>query len=161
MSAMSIIVRPLSASDRPAIAAALGSDDAFSADEIAVALELVDHALEHGEVDYAVRIADLDGFPVAGYVCFGRTPMTESTFDLYWVVCHAAARGRGVAGALFQAMERELSARGAGGVRIETGEKEGHGAARRLYLRHGYAEAGRLPDFYQPGDGLLIYYKRL
>ena len=56
---MSIAVRPLAPSDRPPLVAALGSDGAFTAEETAVALELVDHSLTHGETDYAVRVADL------------------------------------------------------------------------------------------------------
>jgi ribosomal protein S18 acetylase RimI-like enzyme len=158
---MSISIRAATRADRPRLVAALGSDAAFTAGEIEVALELVDHAFEHPEVDYVVRVADLEDLPVAGYVCFGPTPMTAGTYDLYWVVCHAAARGRGVASALIRAMEGELRARGATAVRIETGEKETHGAARRLYERLGYPESARLPDFYEAGDGLLIYYKRL
>jgi ribosomal protein S18 acetylase RimI-like enzyme len=158
---MSITIRPATPADRTRLSAALGSDAAFTADEIEVALELVDHAFAHGETDYAVRVADLEGFPVAGYVCFGRTPMTAATYDLYWVVCHAEARGRGVATSLMEQLEIELRGRGATGIRIETGEKEGHGAARRLYHRLGYPEAARLPDFYEPGDALLVFYKRL
>jgi ribosomal protein S18 acetylase RimI-like enzyme len=158
---MAIDIRPLTPADRPLLDAALRSDDAFTDEEIAVALELIDHALAHGEVDYAVRIADLPDMPVAGYVCFGKTPMTAGTYDLYWVVCHAAARGKGVAGTLIRTMEDELRGRGATAVRIETAEKEVHGAARRLYDRLGYPEAARLAEFYGPGDGLLIYYKQL
>jgi ribosomal protein S18 acetylase RimI-like enzyme len=158
---MSIETRTASSADRAGLEAALRSDDAFTGDEIAVALELIDHALAHGEVDYAVRVAALPGLPVAGYVCFGPTPMTAGTYDLYWVVCHREARGRGVASALIGAMERELRGRGGTAVRVETGEKEAHGAARRLYAKLGYPEAARLPGFYAPDDGLLIYYKRL
>ena len=154
-----IIRRPTEA-DRPRLEAALRSDGTFTDEEVAVALELVDSALE-SEQDYAVRVADLPDFATAGYICFGRTPMTESTYDLYWVVTHAGARGHGVAGALITAMEEEL--RGAGGraVRVETSQKESHEAARRLYDRLGYPEAARFGDFYRPGDDLIVYYKRL
>ena len=96
-----------------------------------------------------------------GYVCFGPTPMTRATWDLYWVVVDASARGRGVARALIAAMETDLAARGGGNVRVETSESEGYGAARTLYARLGYPEAARLADFYAPGDALLVYYKRI
>jgi ribosomal protein S18 acetylase RimI-like enzyme len=150
--------------DRVRLEAALRSDETFLEEEIAVALELVDSALqprEHVEHDYTVRIADLDRFPVAGYICFGRTPMTESTWDLYWVVTHAAARGRGIAGALIRAMEKDVMKRGARAIRVETSQKESHEAARRLYDRLGYPVLARFPDFYRAGDDLIVYYKRL
>lgn len=151
--------------DRLQLEAALRSDETFREDEIAVALELVDSALEPrehpGDHDYTVLIADLGAFPVAGYICFGRTPMTDSTWDLYWVVTHAAARGQGVAGSLIRAMEREVVRRGARAIRVETSQKESHEAARRLYDRLGYPVLARFPDFYRPGDDLIVYYKRL
>jgi ribosomal protein S18 acetylase RimI-like enzyme len=153
-------IGPATPADRPGLAQVLGSDDTFRDDERAVALELVDAALE-GSDDYWLRVARLPALPVAGYLCYGPTPMTASTYDLYWIVSHAAARGQGVAGALIRAMEDDLRGRGATGIRVETSELESYGAARTLYDRLGYPEVARLPDFYRPGDGLIIYYKQL
>ncbi len=87
--------------------------------------------------------------------------MTASTYDLYWIVAHAEARGRGVAGALIETMEEELRQRGATGIRVETSQLEGYDAARKLYERRGYPESARLSDFYRAGDDLIILYKRL
>ncbi|HUS68100.1 MAG TPA: N-acetyltransferase [Kofleriaceae bacterium] len=154
-------IRALRASDRPRLIAALESDSTFSEVEVDVALELIDNALEHGERDYIVRVADLPDFWVAGYICFGRTPMTDTTWDLYWVVTHAGARGRGVARALIEAMEVELRALPGTAVRVETSQQESHEAARRLYDRLGYPEVARFPDFYRAGDDLIVYYKKL
>lgn len=158
-------IRPVTAADRPGLDALLCSDAVFRDDERAVALELIDAAIGRTD-DYQVLVAELDDVPalsggVAGYVCYGPTPMTAATYDLYWIVTHGAARGRGVATALIDAMERDLGARGAGAVRVETSEQDSHGPARRLYARHGYPEVARLADFYAPGDGLVLYYKVL
>lgn len=152
-------VRRLAAADRTAVADVIASDETFKPDEIAVALELVDASIA-GSSDYEVRVAD-DGERVCGYICFGRTPMTERTYDLYWVCVHARARGRGIARVLVEAMEAELRARGGGQIRVETSETDGYGAARKLYERLGYPEAARLPDFYAAGDALITYYKVL
>jgi ribosomal protein S18 acetylase RimI-like enzyme len=161
-------VRPAAAADRAGLLAILASDQTFQDDERAVALELIDAAL-NGSPDYLVRVAEAPAPStgaaptpaLAGYVCFGPTPMTESTWDLYWIVVHAAARGQGVAQALVQAMEAELRQRGAKAVRVETSETEGYGAARKLYARLEYPVASMLADFYRPGDALITYYKRL
>jgi ribosomal protein S18 acetylase RimI-like enzyme len=157
---MSMRVRTLEPRDRPALVAAIRSDATFNESEVAVALELIDDALARRDGDYLVRVAEVDR-EIVGYICFGPTPMTRSTWDLYWVVTHAAARGRGVAGALIDAMEAELRERAATGIRVETSQTEGYGAARNLYARQGYPEAARLGDFYGPGDDLIVYYKRL
>jgi ribosomal protein S18 acetylase RimI-like enzyme len=154
-----VIIRRAAADDRGALDAALRSDATFKPDEIAVAIELIDLSLA-GSPDYELRVAEIDG-RVVGYVCFGPTPMTRATWDLYWVVVDLSARGKGVARALISAMEVELATRGGGHVRVETSETEGYGAARTLYAKLGYPEAAKLEDFYEPGDALLVYYKRV
>ena len=53
-----------------------------------VALELVDAAAVSA-ADYEILVAD--NGTLLGYVCFGPTPMTVRTFDLYWLVVHAPA----------------------------------------------------------------------
>lgn len=153
-------LRAVAAADRIALADVIASDETFKPDEVAVALELVDAAIA-GSADYEVRVADDGDTGVCGYICFGRTPMTERTYDLYWIVVHARVRGRGVARLLVQAMEGEVRSRGGGQIRVETSETDGYGSARAVYARLGYPEASRLPDFYSPGDALITYYKVL
>jgi ribosomal protein S18 acetylase RimI-like enzyme len=87
--------------------------------------------------------------------------MTESTFDLYWIVTHANARGHGVAPSLVRAMETELSKKSSVSIRVETSQTEGYGAARKLYAKLGYPEAARFKDFYKAGDDLIVYYKHI
>jgi len=159
---MSIQIGPLSPSDRRGLEAALRSDDTFTANEIAVALELIDDAIDNDKSDYWVRVArdDADA-EIAGYICFGPTPMTKSTYDLYWIVSHTNHRGKGVAGTLIRAMETELKGLSATAIRVETSQTEGYGAARTLYAKYDYPETARFKDFYRPGDDLIVYYKRL
>jgi len=153
-------IRPARPGDREALRAAIESDATFKPDEVAVALELVDSALASA-VDYELLVAADAADVAAGYVCFGRTPMTVQTWDLYWIVVHARARGQRLAGALIAALEAEVAGRGGGNIRVETSETEGYGAARSLYARAGYPEASRLEGFYAEGDALITYYKRI
>jgi ribosomal protein S18 acetylase RimI-like enzyme len=139
------------------------SEDAlFTKEEVSVALELIDAALADPDGEYRVLVAEGDGpWPLAGYVCFGPTPMTEGTWDLYWIVTQPEARGRGVARSLVERMEHELRARGARRVRVETSHLDNYGAAHAFYERLQYPVVARLPDFYRPGDDLLVMMKRL
>jgi GNAT superfamily N-acetyltransferase len=134
-------------------------DGPFTAEEVTVALELVDDVVAERD-DYQALVAECDG-RVAGYVCYGPTPMTEGTWDLYWIVTHPGLRGRGVARALITRMETELRRLGARLVRVETSVLDGYGAAHAFYDRLGYPMVARLPDFYRPGDDLMILMKRL
>ncbi len=147
-------------SDRSALEELIARDGLFTPDEVAVALELIDASLAAPGGDYRVLVADLAD-RVAGYVCFGPTPMTEGTWDLYWIATHPAMRGHGVATALVDAMESALRDAGGRLVRVETSHQEAYGSAHRFYQRHGFPEVARLRDFYKPGDDLVIMMKRL
>jgi ribosomal protein S18 acetylase RimI-like enzyme len=138
----------------------LTKDGLFTREEVSVALELIDAALAEPGGEYRVLCADLDG-RIAGYVCYGPTPMTEGTWDLYWIATHPDVRGRGVARALTTRMESELRALGARLVRVETSHLDGYGAARAFYERLQYPVVAELVDFYKPGDDLLVMLKRL
>jgi GNAT superfamily N-acetyltransferase len=129
---------------------------------VSCALELLAAVLDPPEGNsYEARVScDASDRPIA-YGCFGLTPMTEATYDLYWLVTAAEHRGQGLGGALLSQIEAELRTRGALTVRIETSSLEGQGGARRFYLRAGYREAGVIPDFYRPGDDLVTLTKRL
>src|SRR5436190_3955736 len=164
-------IRSLSPLDRGPLIAMVSESwngvQTFRPDEISCASELLDAALARAEGNtYEVLVADegvgdAPAGPPVGYVCFGQTPMTETTFDLYWLVVSAAHRGRGLGRALVVAFEDHLRARGARTVRVETSSLEGQGGASRFYDGTGYRRAGVIPDFYRPGDDLLIFAKAL
>jgi ribosomal protein S18 acetylase RimI-like enzyme len=129
---------------------------------VACAIELLEAVLDPPEGNtYEARIIVDDRDQAVGYACFGRTPMTDATYDLYWMVTAAAARGQGLGRKLLEAVEGELRTRQARTVRVETSSLEGQGGALRFYERAGYGLAGRIADFYRPGDDLLTLVKRL
>ena len=99
-------IRPISQPDRTQLAGLLGRIETFTPQEVDCALELIDLAIQ-GSSDYAILVAVSDGKPV-GYVCYGPTPMTEGTYDLYWIASDPSVRGKGVGGALVSAMEGDL-----------------------------------------------------
>jgi ribosomal protein S18 acetylase RimI-like enzyme len=145
----------LAASHRAPLADLLAQTREFTEVEAAVALELVDLALA-GSVDYRFWI-DEEGASVRGYVCFGKTPMTEGTYDLYWIAVSPAHKGRGLGRALVQKMEAEIAAEGAYLVRVETSGLEDYEATRAFYVRAGYEVVARVRDFYARGNDLVIY----
>lgn len=156
---MSVDIHPATIADRAGLGELLGRIENFTADEVQCALELIDAGIA-GSPDYAVRVACLAG-RVVGYICFGPTPMTEGTFDLYWVASDPQVRGQGVGAALVRAMEAEL--RGIGGrvIRVETSATEAYGATRGFYAALEYVEECRFRDFYRQGEDLVILSRRV
>jgi len=150
-------VRVLRPDDRPAVAEALVACGAFTEEEVRVALEVLDAGVEGGlDGDYPMFAAEVDG-RFAGYVCVGHTPLTRSTWHLYWICVHPRAQGHGIGRALQAQAEAFVRSRGGERVVLETSATAAYARARAFYAAAGYAVVGRIPDFYRPGDDCLVY----
>jgi ribosomal protein S18 acetylase RimI-like enzyme len=155
--------------DRARVAELLVSTNAFSRDEIAVALELFDVSVADdalaGADDALVRdyefVGAFDADRLIGYSCVGPTPATDGTFDLYWLAVDPAAQGKGVGRALVREVERDLRSRGARLLLVETSSRPDYENTRAFYARCGYTEAARIKDFYAPADDRIMLTTRL
>lgn len=124
------------------------------------ALELIDAAAQPNNPDYNVLVAVRDARAV-GYVCYGPTPMTSGTYDLYWIASDPAVRGQGIGAALVSAMEGDLRRRKGRLIRVETSALEAYGPTRGFYAAMQYKEESRFRDFYKPGEDLIVLAKRV
>lgn len=159
-SIQSLHIRSIQPLDHQPLVEILSLDGLFTTEEISVAQELIEAAISSPKGDYRVLVAVLDN-AIVGYICFGPTPMTQGTWDLYWVVTHPAYRGKGVARGLVEQMENNLRSIGASNIRVETSLQEGYGAARKFYEKLNYPVFAQLRDFYKPGDDLLTMFKKI
>jgi ribosomal protein S18 acetylase RimI-like enzyme len=152
-----MIVRELRAADVPAVRAALVDCGAFNEEEIRVAMEMVESGLQG---DYLLPAIEVDG-ELRGYACVGRAPLTLTAWYIYWICVHPSAQGTGVGRRLQSHIE--LLVQKAGGTRLvlETSGRPDYERARRFYRLAGFTEAGRIPDFYKPGDDCVVYFKVL
>jgi GNAT superfamily N-acetyltransferase len=154
------IRRGLAPSDREPLAALIRDTAFFNAEEVEVALELIDDGLANGGAShYRFVVAEDEG--VAGYACWGPIPGTAAAADLYWIVVHPARQGRGTGAALLRAAEDWMSSENRTRVYVETSTRAQYDPTRRFYLACGYHVAAELADFYAPGDGKAIFLKVL
>src|SRR5262245_57862660 len=101
-------IRALQREDRQPIASILQATKRFTPVEIDVALELIDIYLNQPQQkDYRMFCAVDDSDQVAGYVCFGPTPMTQGTYDLYWIAVDPKRQRQGVGDLLLSFVESE------------------------------------------------------
>lgn len=131
----------------------------FRPSEVAVAVELLDRAAE-GDDDYRF-IGAFDGDDLVGYACWGPTPGTEGTYDLYWIAVDGGRQGSGIGSLMLDHVERTLRAEGCRLIVVETSSRADYAPTRAFYERRGYARAATLPGYYAPGDNLVIYLKEL
>ena len=158
---------PLRAEDRTRVSDVLVATAAFSPEEVSIAVELFDETYGERKTrdafvrDYEFIGAFNDKGFLLGYVCFGPTPSTLGTFDLYWLAVDPAAQGRGAGRALVRRVEQELGMRGARLLVVETSSRSEYSHTREFYARGGYDEAARVRDFYAPADDRIILTTRL
>jgi len=147
--------------DREAILAAAAATLAFRADELAIAREVLDDALRDGPAgDYQSYTAEHGGH-AAGWICFGPTPCTVGTFDIYWIAVDPASQGHGIGTLLMARAESEIRTAGGRLAVAETSGRPSYAPTRRFYAGLGYHEAAVIPDFYAPADDQVIFTKEL
>jgi len=153
--------RRICAEDRAELQELIEGTGAFQPHEVDVAMELIDIALTRpDQQDYHPYVLVENGTIVA-YACFGRNPMSRITYDLYWIATRTGSTRRGHGRALFAIVEDEIRRQGGRMIVIETSSKEKYRGTNEFYARIGCELAARLPDFYDEGDDMLIYCKRL
>jgi ribosomal protein S18 acetylase RimI-like enzyme len=147
------------AADLPALRRLVESAGVFYGQERAVALELLQARLARGaKSGYSFFFAERRG-QLLGYAAWGSAPLTERTFDLYWIVVAPVAQGQGIGRALLRKVERAVDARGGGNLYIETSSRAAYLRTRRFYREAGYAQVARLRDYYAPGDHKVMFCK--
>jgi ribosomal protein S18 acetylase RimI-like enzyme len=151
-------LRNLTAADRVRIEEITRAVGLFREDEIAVALEVFDEAVRGGAGNtYSVLGADVDG-RLAGWICWGPTPCTLGTYDLYWMAVGPELQGSGIGTALLVEMERRLLGL-ARLIVVETTGRPDYAATRGFYEARGYSPTATIPDFYAAGDDQVVFVK--
>ena len=156
---MEYTLREMTAPDKPQLMALLKATPEFMPDEILVADEVIDTYLDSPGRDFQIMVAEISS-RIVGYVCFGLTPLTLTTWDIYWMAVALDKRGIGIGAALLKNAENKIQKAGGRLVLIETSSKPNYLSTRHFYLKKGYKRVSRIRDFYAPGDHRLTFEKR-
>ncbi len=155
-----INIRPLKPGDRQEIENLLRETSVFTDEEINVALELIDTALEDAsQKDYQIYTGVGTSGEVLGYFCVGPTPLTAGTYDLYWIAVKPAVHDRGIGRQLLVYAEKMVAGQGGRLLVAQTSSQPKYEHTRNFYLKNRYGELARIRDYYKIGDDLVIYGK--
>ena len=153
------MIRKLRQADVPIIEKFLGKVKAFSKNEVAVAMELVNISAKNPEqTDYNVFVYE-DGKKLLGYYCTGKRPLTDAVYDLYWIVTNPGQPQKGIGKSLLTHAEEFVLSKNARWLLAETSSNEAYAAARNFYLRNHYSIIAEINDFYSVGDNLMVFGK--
>jgi ribosomal protein S18 acetylase RimI-like enzyme len=151
----------MASKDKPAVMQMLRDIPGFKPAEVDVAEEVLDSYLcDSTRSGYHVFVAEA-GSSIAGYICYGPTPLTEGTWDIYWLAVTTNQQSQGIGKALLAFAENIIKETKGRLALIETSSKPEYEATRHFYQAQGYELAGRIVDFYAPGDDKLVFQKRL
>lgn len=159
---MEIEIRELIREDRDSLNRLLSKITDFDAEDRAIAILLVDIFLNNpAQKDYQFFVASDNDGEVIGYLCYGPTPLTQGTYDLYWIAVDPAFAGQGVGTMLLKQLESTLKEDNARLIVIETSSNQQYVLTRRFYEKNGYVLAETIKDFYRPGEDRITYVKYL
>ncbi len=137
-------------------------DEVFGAPvSVEGAVPAVTRAAPPASTDYFFLGAFTPEDVLAGFACYGPTPGTDRTYDLYWIAVDPATQGSGCGTILLNEVERRLKGQNARLVVVETSSRSDYKNSRGFYIRRGYTEAARACDFYAPADDRITFTKRL
>jgi ribosomal protein S18 acetylase RimI-like enzyme len=155
------MIRKLVKQDRDVLKKILADTNHFNDDEINVAMELIDIYLkDENQKDYIIYVYE-DSGKTAGYICYGRRPLTDGTYDLYWIAVNPNIHGKGIGSKLIEHMENDVKKLNGYLILIETSGKAEYEGERRFYEKNGYGTQTIIKDFYRNGDDLFVYRKYL
>ena len=158
---MSCSLRPVDRAHRGRVEALVRATGMFRPSEVETAVQVLDESLA-GEDDYRwLGAFEEKGDTMTGCVCWGPTPGTEGTYDLYWLVVDPARHGQGIGTQLLTEVEQRLRAARGRLIVTETSSQADYAPTRAFYEHRGYTRAATIPGYYAPGDDLVIYSKDL
>ncbi len=155
-------IRSLVEKDRARLLSMLIKTRAFTSAEIDVAMELIDIVLkDENQKDYGIDCMADDQDQVIGYICYGSAPMTQGTFDLYWIAVDPDSQEKGVGSKLLGFLEKRVSTEGGRLILADTSTIPQYGKTRKFYLKNGFEEVAVIRDYYYPGNDRVTFCKRL
>lgn len=129
--------------------------------EIDIAREVfIEAALKKPGCSYQSYIAELNG-KLVGWVCFGETPCTIGTFDIYWIAVDPTLQRQGAGKFMLEFSENEIKKQKGRLAVVETSGMKRYESTQKFYEKNNYTIAAKIPNFYAPGDDKLIYIKTL
>ena len=155
-------IRSLILKDRTRLHSMLIDSDAFTAEEIDVAIELIDTVLkDESQKDYKIDCMVDDQDQPVGYICYGPTPMTQGTFDLYWIVVDPNFQGKGIGSKLLDFLTEVVRGKGGGMILADTSTIPQYEKTKNFYIQNGFQEVAKVPDYYYPGNDRVTFCKRI
>ena len=96
-----------------------------------------------------------------GWSYYAPDPYADKVWNVWWIGVSPDHQGGGAGQAMLSYIAQKATASGARVIVIETSDQAPLARARSFYIKLGYEERGRIPDFYAEGDSKVIFSRTL
>ncbi len=152
-------IRPAAKEDKQKVLAFLSASSVFRENQLKIAEQVFDDAVKAGPGgEYLSYVAEQDR-EILGWICFGPTPCTVGTYDIYWIAVDPTKRRNGLGSALINFAENKIKNSNGRMIVIETSSTNIYLPTRSFYTKKGYLQMASVDNFYAPGDGKVVYAK--
>jgi ribosomal protein S18 acetylase RimI-like enzyme len=155
------MIRPTTPADTDALVRLTEATGLFKPLEVVALREVLDdfHAVNHADDHHAIT-CEADG-AIVGFAYYAPAPMTEGTWQLYWIAVRKDQQGHGIGSELLHYVEADIKNRRGRVLFIETGSLPHYEMTRQFYRKNGYEQHAQLKDFYADGDSMVVFRKAM
>jgi ribosomal protein S18 acetylase RimI-like enzyme len=161
MEAAKSMLRPTTPADTETLVAHAAATKFFYSNELETLREVLEDYHAEAIAEGHRAFTWMDDANAAGFAYIAPVPMTDRTWELWWIVVDPAKQGRGLGGKLLKSAEQAVALQGGRLLLIDTSGLPKYEPTRRFYLKYGYTLCAEIPDFYRDGDAKCVYWKRL
>lgn len=153
-------IRPMKRSDIPAMVAIAVEAEMFPQDGI-------DFLIAHGNAWFdgdrqgGAWVVDEADDELAAVAYYEPRDAADRVWFLKMIAVSPKVQGRGRGAALLQWIEDELRRKDQRLLIVETSSTHQYTRARAFYGKLGFAEVGRVPDYFADGDDMVMFRKDL
>ena len=156
------MIRPTTPAETDTLVALTDATGLFKPFEVDALREVLDdyHATNHADDHHAITFEE--NGEILGFAYYAPAPMTEGSWQLYWIAVRKDQQGRGVGSRLLRHVEEDIRAKRRGRVLfIETGSLPHYEWTRQFYRKNRYEQHALLKDFYAASDSMVVFRKEM
>jgi ribosomal protein S18 acetylase RimI-like enzyme len=155
------VIRTLSSDDTEAVFALVVAAGLFTLEEAPLLVQMLEGYEDAARDEGHVGIVDEGPDGLSGVAYYRPRPVTDRVWDLTMIAVRPDLQGHGRGRALLAHVEDDLRARGQRLLTVDTSGTAQYDRTRDFYRHCGYAQEARIRDYWQDGDDLVVFTKRI
>lgn len=153
------MIRPTIPSDTPALLDIAERTQVFKPLELIALREVLDDYHDNPGEHQAFTFES--NAKIIGLVYYAPAAMTDRTWYLYWIFVDKHTQAKGIGSHLLRFAETQAKQAGGRLMLIETSGLPYYQLTRDFYLKHGYVLDAKIHDYYEDGDDMNVFRKKL